>query len=292
MFWINASCNSRGWAAITIIRPGYGHSDGRFVEDIGYCADRDFAAAGARMAGEVTAILDAVRDLPWLDSSRVLLVGHSGGGFASLAAAASTGKSKSVSSSASIVGVISFAGGLGAPEVGTHFCQPERLVEVMRRLGATTHVPSLWIYTQNDILFPPQLARAMFDAYRSGGAPARLVADPDYRDDGHDYVDAPTLWHNAVEYFLAGLHLPATEIIAEPPDVTAPSTMTGNDSATFFRDYLNQPYEKAIAIGTHGGGGYAAGYPTVAAAKAVAMRNCRQKDSGCHIYAVGDQPVL
>jgi dienelactone hydrolase len=272
----------RGWAVITVVRPGYGHSAGSYMEDIGPCEDRDFVGAGHRIGNLVMTILQAASHQSWADDQHVLLVGHSGGGFASIGAAASNPPG--------IVGVISFAGGDGAPIHGT-FCQPERLVQAMGVFGKTTHIPSLWIYSANDTLFPPQLANSMFQAYQRAGAPATMVAGAAYKSEGHDMVDSNERWQRDVDQFLAAQKLPFKPIVELPlATIDPPSSMNDSSGREFFKKYLDSPfYEKAFAVGTGGGSGYGAGYRSIGAAEAIALQKCRQRTSSCHIYAVGNQ---
>ena len=143
-----------------------------------------------------------------------------------------------------------------------------------------------------DIRFPPKLAADMFQAYHSAGAPATMVAAPAYRDDGHDYIDAVDQWRGDLDRFLTARHLLTKQDYAamNAAPIKVPSVMDTSDGRAFFDEYLNSPFfEKAFAVGSNGGAGYGQGYPNVLAAKNEAMRSCRQKDSGCHIYAVGNQ---
>jgi pimeloyl-ACP methyl ester carboxylesterase len=275
----------RGWAAVTVVRPGFGRSTGPFLEDVGPCDNRDFVAAGRRMGGEVLTILQALRqqNLSWLDNTRVLLVGQSGGGLASLAAAAAH--------PATVLGVLNFAGGDGAPIQGNSFCQPERLIQAMAVFGKAVRIPSLWVYAANDTRFPPKLAAAMFDAYKGDGAPAKMIPVAAYGDEGHNYIDAVDQWRPLVDSFLMAQHLPATpdrqESVAylDPP----PALQSANGQS-FFSQYLRlSTYEKAYAVGSNGGAGYADGYRTIGAAKMIALQLCERRDSGCHIYAIGDR---
>jgi dienelactone hydrolase len=274
----------RGWAVVTALRPGYGQSEGGLLESNGPCEDMNYAGQGKVMADELSAIVTAVTPQPWLDSDRILLVGHSGGGYASLALAAS--------SALHIVGIVNFAGGSGAPADGTQFCQPDRLIQTLHDYGSTTHVPSLWVYAANDIRFPPQLAADMFKAYHSAGAPATMVAAPAYLDDGHDYILAVDRWHGDLDRFLAAKHLQVQAASAAPKTepIKAPAAIRTDADRDLFERYLDAPlFEKAFAVGANGGVGYGLGYSSLPAAEAEALRKCGQKDSGCHIYAAGNQ---
>jgi dienelactone hydrolase len=278
----------RGWAVMTVVRAGFGRSGGTFLEDVGSCNNRDFVNAGRRMGDEVLAILQAVqgRNLPWADNTRVLLVGQSGGGLAALAAAHTQ--------PASVVGVINFAGGNGAPIRGDYFCQPQRLIKAMAVFGLGTHIPSLWIYAANDSKFPPRLARAMFDDYTMAGAPATLISAPAYGDEGHYFIEAVDQWQPMVDKFLLAQHLPAKLVDeGDATNLAPPAVLEDSEGQAFFAKYLKlSEYEKAYAVGNHGGAGYADGYRTTAAAKMMALELCQRRDSGCRIYAVGNQPAL
>ncbi len=270
----------RGFAAVAVVRPAYGRSGGFFQEDIGPCDARDFNVAATKMGGEILAILNVVRTQPWADPSHVLLFGHSGGGFAALAAAAAHPDG--------VVGVVSFAGGVGATLDG-QFCQPDRLVAEMSDLGRGVTVPSLWIYAANDHFFSPQLAQRMVDGYRMGGAPVTFVAAAPYGDNGHLLYRTPAQWQGQVDAFLQRIGLPDRIDVALPPTPSPPS----NDPkvAAFFKDYLDTPYyEKAFAVGLNGSAGYVTGRRTIQAAKQKALERCEARGSGCQIYAIGDQP--
>ncbi|MGE0718548.1 MAG: alpha/beta hydrolase family protein [Alphaproteobacteria bacterium] len=185
----------RGWAALSVLRRGYGTSDGEFAEDAGRCGARDYAAAGRESARDLAAAVAWLGAQPWADRDRLLLVGVSAGGFASTALAAQPPPG--------LRAVVSFAGGRGSrgPD---DVCQPDRLVAAFRAFGRTARVPALWIYARNDLYFGPDLARAMHAAFTEGGAPAELHLMPPWGEDGHRlYGGAPDLWWPIVDDFLA-----------------------------------------------------------------------------------------
>jgi pimeloyl-ACP methyl ester carboxylesterase len=130
-----------GYAAVVVNRRGFGLSSGTVDVPDGPCSDRDYGKAGDAQAIDVLAALARLRQEPWVEPERVVLVGHSLGGFAALAAAARA--------PVGVVGIIDFAGGLGSSRAD-FVCQPERLVATMRELGSKVRTPSLWIFAQND----------------------------------------------------------------------------------------------------------------------------------------------
>jgi dienelactone hydrolase len=193
---------AHGYAVVSILRRGFGASDGPYGEQLsGDCDNLDYARVGRTSAEDVIGAAEALRAEPWVDPNRIVLLGFSSGGFAVTAAAAANPPG--------IVGVLNFAGGRGGggPD---HVCGEARLMDAFRAFGSTAHVPALWVYAQNDQYYGPDLARRMLAAYTGAGAPARLVVLPPVGDNGHMAITmAPqeVIWP-PVAAFLASLHLP------------------------------------------------------------------------------------
>lgn len=186
----------RGFAVAIPMRRGYANSGGRYAE--GYaCEDPDYQTAGLSTANDIRAALAWLRDQPWVDPDRIVLLGQSAGGFGSLAAASRN--------PTGVIGVVNIAGGRGSQQAG-EVCGVDRLVDAVGGFGRTARVPSLWLYAANDGYFGPDLAQRMYRAYRAGGAPAELVEMRAYGHDGHEIFrsdDAIDYWTPAVEKFLA-----------------------------------------------------------------------------------------
>jgi dienelactone hydrolase len=169
-----------GYAAVSIMRRGFGRSEGRFAEALaGTCDDRDYLAVGRIAAEDVTGAVATLRGEPWVDPDRVLLLGHSTGGFAVTAAAANN--------PAGVVGVMSFEGGHGSAGPD-RVCSPDHIVDDAGIFGRTARVPALWIYSENDHYIPASLGRRMFDAYVASGAPAQLHVLAPFGVEGHAMV--------------------------------------------------------------------------------------------------------
>ena len=187
----------RGYVVVTALRRGFGASEGHFSEGV----DRnhhDYAKAGRVAASDIRAVLGFAQTLSGVDATRIVLAGHSAGGFGSLALA---------SEGAAVRGVISFAGGKGAQLLGDGPPYTTAIAAAAAEYGRTTRVPSLWIYAANDTFFGPPVVTAMFDAYRSGGGPAEILRLPEVGADGHSLFTerAVTLWTRTVEEFLRRL---------------------------------------------------------------------------------------
>ena len=270
--WIADDFARRGWAAATVLRRGYGASDGAVADSYGTCNEPQFRAAGLMSAQDIVQAVRYFQKQPYVDPTRVLLVGVSAGGFGSIAAASLA--------PAGVVAVVNFAGGRGSVSADD-VCKPDELVEAYGDFGKTVRVPSLWIYSQNDHFFGPDLARRMFAAFKSSGAPGELLIAPPYQRDGHNLIFGQPIWRDAVYDFLKRNHLPfAAPMLPPPPQASAAI-------AQAFADYLATPnYEKAFVIGPGGAYGWASGYNTADAALAAAREQCEQN---CKVvYAIDD----
>jgi len=271
----------RGYAVAVVMRRGYGRSEGTNAESSGPCSNRDYSRAGHASAADLLGSLETLRREDWVDPARIVLVGQSAGGFASLAAAAS--------GAPGMVGVISFAGGRGSDAPG-HVCQPERLVEAMGELGQHVKVPALWIYADNDQFFDPALARQMAAAYSAGGAPLQMVAAPAFGDDGHSlFSTAPVeMWAQWALPFLSTLGLP-TEVLrpATATELSPPGTLDAAGKTRFSEYLASESLEKAFAVGSNGWG-QGLGKRTEADAIGAALALCREHSDDCALYAIGN----
>jgi dienelactone hydrolase len=191
---------SKGYMVALPLRRGYGDTGGPWAENYGPCRDPDFYRAGLASADDIGAALQFFRGRSDVKRETILVIGQSAGGWGSVATASRN--------PSGVVAILNFAGGRGGaqPQVGN--CVPQRLVEAAGRYGSTARIRSLWLYSENDKFFAPQLSRSMFDAYVRGGAPAQYVALPAFGDDGHRIFGAAAgraLWQPPVEEFLTKL---------------------------------------------------------------------------------------
>ncbi len=185
---------ARGFAVAVPTRRGYGESGGEWAEGYGRCDDPDYEAAGRESARDLRAAVDALRADAAIDTARIVLVGQSAGGWASLAAASEPFPG--------LAAVVNFAGGRGSrgPD---DVCGEDRLVDAAAAYGRSTRVPQLWMYTENDRFFRPALGRRMHEAFVATGGRARFVLAPAFGTDGHAYFARGTAhWMPEVDAFL------------------------------------------------------------------------------------------
>jgi pimeloyl-ACP methyl ester carboxylesterase len=274
----------RGYAAVSIMRRGFGRSEGRFAEALsGTCNDRDYLAVGRIAAEDVTGALATLRGEPWVDPDRVLLLGHSTGGFAVTAAAANN--------PSGVVGILDFAVGHGS--AGPDWvCSPDRIVEDAGTFGRTARIPALWIYSENDHYIPAALGRRMFEAYVASGAPAQWQMLPPFGVEGHPMVGMgpAEIWWPSVESFLNGLQLPTSLVIELPPPAAIAAPAPLNAACTnYFDSYVKARTDiKAFAWNREGHCSSVTSVSrTIDEAKEVAMRQCVEAWKECSLYAVG-----
>lgn len=194
---------SQGYAVVVALRPGFGDSDGPYMErSTGQCDDRDYVHDGRATAAVEAAIAESAAALPGIDPHRIVVVGQSAGGFGAIALADAPPPG--------VIAVISFAGGRGGDD-HEHLCSGKRLVEAAAIFGKANQLPQLWLYAANDHFFPPEVGHVLFQAYQAGSTPPlRFVDLPPFDGDGHKTFGSadPSVWSPAVANFLAEIAKP------------------------------------------------------------------------------------
>ena len=168
----------QGFEAVVALRPGFGTSDGPYLETSGPCDRRDYVLDGRKTAAVEAAFVQAASALPGVDPRRIVAVGQSAGGFGVIALADQPPPG--------VLGVISFAGGRGGDD-HEHICSGEQsLVSAAGVFGRTNRLRQLWLFASNDHFFAPPVAHAMFAAYQAGSGPKLTFVDlPPFGEDGH-----------------------------------------------------------------------------------------------------------
>jgi dienelactone hydrolase len=274
----------RGYAAVIVLRRGFGHSEGPYAESSGVCRDEDYPGAGKASADDVLGALEQLRAQPWVDGQRVILLGKSTGGFAVLAAAARNPQG--------VVGILDFAGGRGSLRPD-YVCREDQLLATVEQYGATAKIPSQWVWSENDHYFSPDLAHQMLGAYTSHGAPAQLAVLPAFGEDGHELLyEAPVqTWWPTVESFLKTLNLPTALVVDLPALAALPAPPGLNRGCQErFDEYgasRNEAKAFVIAEGAHCSSNLTERSTQEAAQHA--LEYCNAKWSGCKVYAEGQR---
>jgi len=264
-----------GFAAVVVMRRGFGASEGGFAEITGPCGQSRYAEAGIESARDLHETVRTMTTQPHVDPRRVVVLGQSAGGFAALALGAHPPPG--------LAAIVNFAGGRGRFADRNAVCEPDKLVAAVAQFGRATRVQSLWIYAENDMSFPPDLARAMYQAYRASGAPAELAMQPPFRDDGHRlFVDGVERWRPVLDGFLRRLGLPANP----PRALPAPPAGLSERGKAAFRAYVSAPQpNKSFALGPRGAFAWRADAQPIDAIRQEALTLCLQHDPGCAIVS-------
>lgn len=180
-----------GYVVALPMRLGFSKSDGTYFQ-----SGCDLLKDGYKQSESVDAAIRELKKLPYIKADQILVIGHSYGGFISLAYGA-------INQDPAIKGIINFAGGL---KKSTGSCLWDlSLNQAFNDYGKKTKVPTLWIYSENDSLFKPDLVERLRRGYVASGGQASLVMLPAFKDDGHKFFDDPEavkLWVNPVSDFL------------------------------------------------------------------------------------------
>jgi dienelactone hydrolase len=263
-----------GFAVASILRRGYGRSEGGWAEGYGPCDDPAYAQAGLRGAADVAATMRALRDDPHVDATRVVAAGVSAGAFATVALTSEAPPG--------LVAAIAFAPGRGSYASGK-VCAPDRLVSAFATYGATSRVPLLWISAANDHFFDPALVARLVAAFERGGGHATFVAAPADGDEGHylfSNANAIPVWAPSATAFLVrnGFAFASTELDLRSA-IAAPAALGPNGRAAFAR-YLLEPPSKAFAVSSRGRYAYAYGSRSDDEATRRARASCERGDAG------------
>ena len=277
----------RGWVALVVVRRGYGasggESDGKYA---GHCPQTSYQDAGEYAAEDLRRAIDYARELPQVDATRILAMGVSTGGFATVALTAKAPPG--------LVAAINFAGGRGS-RADHDVCNPGDLVNAYRNFGKHSRTPMLWLYAENDKFFWPELAQKFDEAFRSQGGQDQFVLAPPNGDDGHHLFAHVDAWSSTVDAFLKAQNLaPLAELLPplKPPNLPAPSGLSEDGTNAFERYLLLGPH-RAFATSEHSYGMSVANR-SADDARNKALENCRKsarKGESCAIVYLDDTQV-
>jgi dienelactone hydrolase len=275
----------RGFTAVAVMRRGYGTSGGVWAEGYGPCTHPNYRASVAAAVSDLRVAIADLSQRPDVDPSRILSVGTSSGGLATVGLTADPPPG--------LVAAISFAGARGSPS-SDEVCSPEELIATFKALGARSRVPMLWIFAQNDHFFGPQLAERLWHAFTVGGGKAEFIETPPFGSDGH-FLFSPEgmpIWAPLVDKYLEerGLKLlPQPLPLPTPAALPMPAGLSPEGQQAFRRFLLGAPH-KAFAAAPDGAFGWRTGRRTTEEARRGAMDNCGDRGAiDCRVIAVDDR---
>jgi dienelactone hydrolase len=279
----------RGWLAVAVARRGYGRSDGLpgMSRSTPYmsCEKGDWARAFDMEADDLDAALKAIAARSDADGSRAIAVGDSFGGGVVLALAARQ--------PAGLLGVVNVSGGLWRAE-GDNVCSHDRLVEAMASLGARTRIMALWLYAENDLLFPPATVQRMRDAYVKAGGRADLRMLPPILHDGHYLFSdfhGRGYWLRAFDDFLRTQALPNAN--AGRADRLMRAAKLPASLRPHVENYFSAPMPKILVVSPGVAAFWAANADDIDGARTRTLATCRMKAGAeCNVAMEGNRLVL
>ena len=215
-YWLSRWFVERGYAVVLPQRRGHGATGGDLVEAIGDCTKPHHYRSGLIAAEDVGAAVSYMAQQPFVDPARIVVVGVSTGGWASLALAGARPDL--------VAAVVNFAGGRGGHAWGRNgaVCGESELITAAGEYARTARAPTLWLYAQNDSYFGPKLAARMAVAWKDGGGSVEYVPLGSYGQEGHAIADDRAgwdLWGGSLDRFLTA-NVPAGQ--AEPQVAQGP----------------------------------------------------------------------
>lgn len=278
---------SRGYAVAMPMMRGYAGSGGSLGRH-----GCDEVAVGIDAARDIRAVIDYMRQQPGIDGSRILVAGQSFGGWNTLALG--------TLHVPNVLGLVNFSGRMKESDCDS---PDSSLIDAAGVLGASTTIPSIWFYGDNDSIFPVPTWRGMYEHYTAAGGHAELVAYGPFGSDSHNMLGsgaALPIWVSRVDAFLAKIGLPNAPVYPEymPSVIPPPSRYAslddasaipylGDQGAAYYQRFLAKPLPRAFAIGPGSAASYSGGFDP----RAQALKACQQRTPNCRLYAVDDEVV-
>jgi dienelactone hydrolase len=234
----------RGWLAAGVIRRGFGRSQGTAPYVLRGCRDGDVVTPMDDQTDDLEAALKVIGQRPDADASTVVAFGVSVGGAAVLNLAARQPEA--------LRAVINMSGGIRfmpRPNGEPAACTAEELIPFFASLGKRSRLPTLWLYAENDTLFPGNYVRQLHEAYVAAGGRADFHMFDPIGEDGHfmmGHVDGLLRWLPALDRFLRtnGLHTYDPAPIAAAVSGLNPTA----ELRAVVRRYEGRATEKALVV--------------------------------------------
>lgn len=268
----------RGWLVVAVHRRGFGLSDGPVQADSPCTVDAYMSWMNAD-ADDIEASIAVVAKRADADPSKMIALGGSAGGAASLALAARNPPG--------LAAAINLAG-------GEHWSGCAALHDSIpidfKNLGARSRIPNLWIFAKNDLNHPLDQIEVMRSAFAGAGADLKLVLLEPIGEDGHTglySIAGRTQWLVELDGFLRAHNLPTWPISSV--DTTLQKLQWPPSQRAYVQAYLAAPGEKAFARTL---GKQSAFYQTAATlddARKRALDSCQQKGDACAIVMEDDR---
>ena len=195
----------RGFIVVMALRRGYGATGGDWAEGISHKPGDDYVRPGLETARDIAATVDYATSLPFARPRSAVVIGHSGGGWGTMAYnSLPHPRATALISMAGGRGQTITADGVWRSDLGVW--RPDLLTDAAGQFGRAATTPMLWVYSENDKFLSPALAASLYDAFTRNGGKAELVQVGPYGNDGHRFffsAGGSQLWGPPVARYLA-----------------------------------------------------------------------------------------
>jgi pimeloyl-ACP methyl ester carboxylesterase len=264
----------RGFLAVAVVRRGFGRSDGTpgVATNAPYakCSAADLQRYFLVESDDIEASLRVIGERADADPARAIAIGGSVGGGAVLALASRKPKG--------LVAVVNIAGGMRlTDDKGALACSPDTPVAAMAHYGAAG-IPSLWLYSENDSVFDPAIARRLHREYTAAGGKAELRVVPALTPDGHNLMELPdgrVHWLAALDPFLRAQGLPTWK--PSQVDAVLKAARLPPANRGFIEKYFSLYTPKVLIQMPNGTPSYTANTRGIVPAREAALGPCAQK---------------
>jgi len=264
----------RGFLAVAVVRRGFGRSGGTpgVATNAPYanCSVADLQRYFLVESDDIEASLHVISERADADPARAIAIGGSVGGGAVLALASRKPKG--------LVAVVNIAGGMRLTDAkGAIACPSETPVAAMANYGAAG-IPSLWLYSENDSVFDPTIARRLHGEYVAAGGKAELRVVPALTPDGHNLMELPdgrVHWLAALDPFLRAQGLPTWT--PGQVDAVLKAARLPPANRSFIEKYFSLYTPKVLIQMSNGMPSYTANTRGIVPAREAALAQCAQK---------------
>jgi dienelactone hydrolase len=189
--YLCSSLAQEGYVVMMLVRRGYGNSDGPDSE----LKDTP-KASGLEATKDLLSAVEYMKTQPYVDPRRIVVMGHSQGGWAAIAF--------STLQVDGVLGTVNLSGGVNYTSINTDpksTCY-SKWASDCGEYGRINTIPTLWIYSKNDYGIPPEASQLMFKSFQGEGGKGTFVMKPEYGTNGHLFCDDwGFFWVDVITFF-------------------------------------------------------------------------------------------
>jgi len=185
----------QGFAVAVPMRRGYGNSQGGQVRLEG----ADLTDYGLENALDIHGAISYLKNQNYVDPQRIIVIGQSTGGLSTMAYLSMADPG--------VLGGLNFHGGV-RPHNLNNDPRLDARITAFATYAKSTHIPSMWFYTENDHSSRPEFIVHLHDAYQQAGGNATLIQLPAFGEDGHylfSREEGLGIWWPKASVFLSAL---------------------------------------------------------------------------------------